>query len=151
MEGTLLMEHRAPGRFAERTLVQRMVAGDETALAELYDGYSGFVFGLALRVLGNRARAETRLTANLPAWNLDATTTVFLDEDPQQPYLIVVNKGPLDDPNVAISRGNARAQNEPAQQQPAQQQPSQMQEQPPQQQQPTKNKKPTFKDLLKKF
>lgn len=112
---------------------------------------NGIVTSNDLRVLGNRARAETRLTANLPAWNLDATTTVFLDEDPQQPYLIVVNKGPLDDPNVAISRGNARAQNEPAQQQPAQQQPSQMQEQPPQQQQPSKNKKPTFKDLLKKF
>jgi len=66
VEGTLLMEHRAPGRFAERTLVQRMVAGDETALAELYDGYSGFVFGLALRVLGNRTAAE------------DVTQEVFL-------------------------------------------------------------------------
>lgn len=52
------MEHRAASPFAERTLVQRMMAGDETALAELYDGHSGFVFGLALRVLGDRTAAE---------------------------------------------------------------------------------------------
>ena len=39
MEGTLLMEHRAPGRFAERTLVQRMVAGDETVLGEYLTAY----------------------------------------------------------------------------------------------------------------
>lgn len=52
------MEHRASGPFVERTLVQRMVAGDETALGELYDGHSSFVFGLALRVLGDRGAAE---------------------------------------------------------------------------------------------
>ncbi len=112
---------------------------------------NGLVTSNDLRVTGNRARADTRMTANLPAWTLDATTNVLLDENPQQPYLIVVNRGPLDDPNLSISRGQGRAQNEPA---PQQQQPAQMQQdpnQPPQQQQPSKNKKPSFKDLLKKF
>jgi RNA polymerase sigma-70 factor (ECF subfamily) len=52
------MEHRPSSPFVERTLVHRLVAGDETALAELYDGHSGFVFGLALRVLGDRTAAE---------------------------------------------------------------------------------------------
>lgn len=52
------MEHRPSSPFVDRTLVHRLVAGDETALAELYDGHSGFVFGLALRVLGDRTAAE---------------------------------------------------------------------------------------------
>jgi len=52
------MEDQSPGRFAERALVQRLCAGDETALGELYDSYSGLVHGLALRVLGNRQAAE---------------------------------------------------------------------------------------------
>jgi hypothetical protein len=110
---------------------------------------NGIVTSNDLRVAGNRARAETTLSANLPAWRLDATTNVLLDEDPQQPYLIVVNRGPLDDPSLSISRGGARAQNEAPQAQP-QQQPGQM-DQGIQQPQPSKTKKPNFKDLLKKF
>jgi hypothetical protein len=78
---------------------------------------------------------------------------VFLDENPQQAYLIVVNRGPLDDPSLSVNRGAGRAQNEPAQQQT--QQPNQVQQYPqqqqPQQQQPSKKKQPAFKDLLKKF
>jgi uncharacterized protein involved in outer membrane biogenesis len=111
---------------------------------------NGVVTSNDLRVMGNRAKAETQLTANLPAWRLDATTNVRLDEDPQEPYLIVINRGPLDDPSISISRGKARAQNEQPQQ--TQQQPGQTQQgTQPQQQQPSKGKKPAFKDLLKKF
>ena len=116
---------------------------------------NGVVRSTDLRVTGTRARAETSMTANLPAWTLDATTNVILDENPGQPYLIVVNRGPLDDPNISINRGQGRASDEPAQQQqaPAQQQPGQLQnnQQPSQQDQPAKKKKPSFKDLLKKF
>lgn len=36
----------------------RLVAGDETALGELYDQYGAFVYGLALRVTGDAATAE---------------------------------------------------------------------------------------------
>jgi len=43
---------------AERLLARRLCAGDESALGEVYDRYSSFVFGLALRVLGDRTAAE---------------------------------------------------------------------------------------------
>ena len=52
------MAETSPGTFQERSLARRLQAGDETALVELYDNYSPFVFGLALRVLGDRGAAE---------------------------------------------------------------------------------------------
>ncbi len=52
------MEERARGSAAERALAHRLRAGDDTALTELYDTYSSFVFGLALRVIGDRSAAE---------------------------------------------------------------------------------------------
>ncbi|MEO8602595.1 MAG: sigma-70 family RNA polymerase sigma factor, partial [bacterium] len=39
-------------------LVRRMAAGDQAAMAELYDQTNRIVFGLALRVLADRAAAE---------------------------------------------------------------------------------------------
>jgi RNA polymerase sigma-70 factor (ECF subfamily) len=39
-------------------LLQRIANGDQTAVAELYDATVNLVFGLALRVLGDRAVAE---------------------------------------------------------------------------------------------
>lgn len=39
-------------------LLQRTAAGDQLALAELYDATSTAVFGLALRILGEKAAAE---------------------------------------------------------------------------------------------
>jgi len=53
-----LTEESGKGSAAERSLARRLRAGDEQALADLYDGYSRFVFGLALRVIGDRAAAE---------------------------------------------------------------------------------------------
>lgn len=38
--------------------VERIRAGDETALAEIYDRYSGVVYSVALRVLGDTGLAE---------------------------------------------------------------------------------------------
>ncbi|HET6951123.1 MAG TPA: sigma-70 family RNA polymerase sigma factor [Acidimicrobiales bacterium] len=52
------MEQRHRGTWAERVLAERLSVGDETALADLYDRYAGFVYGLALRTLGDRAAAE---------------------------------------------------------------------------------------------
>lgn len=40
------------------TLIARLRAGDETAMADLYDRYSGIVYGVALRVLGDTTAAE---------------------------------------------------------------------------------------------
>jgi len=42
----------------EAALIGRIRAGDETAMADLYDRYSGIVYGVALRVLGNTTAAE---------------------------------------------------------------------------------------------
>lgn len=52
------MDERAAGSPAERSLSLRLRAGDETALGELYDQHGRFVFGLALRVIGDRQAAE---------------------------------------------------------------------------------------------
>ncbi len=42
----------------EAALIARIRAGDENAMAHLYDRYSGIVYGVALRVLGNTSAAE---------------------------------------------------------------------------------------------
>jgi len=42
----------------EAALIARISTGDETAMADLYDRYSGIVYGVALRVLGNPTAAE---------------------------------------------------------------------------------------------
>jgi RNA polymerase sigma-70 factor (ECF subfamily) len=42
----------------ERPLVERLVAGDEEALREIYHRHSPAVFGLAMRVLANESLAE---------------------------------------------------------------------------------------------
>lgn len=50
-----------PNSRDEAALIARMRAGDESAMADLYDRYSGVVYGVALRVLGNTATAEDLL------------------------------------------------------------------------------------------
>ena len=52
------MPNRAPATTGDRALAARLVAGDQTALAELYDTHSSLVYGLALRVTGDRTAAE---------------------------------------------------------------------------------------------
>ena len=42
----------------ERTTRERLVAGEEGALDEIYDQFSSFVYGLALRVIGDARAAE---------------------------------------------------------------------------------------------
>ncbi len=52
------MDERHQTPWAERVLVERLSGGDETALVDLYDRYSGFVYGLAVRTLVDRQIAE---------------------------------------------------------------------------------------------
>lgn len=59
-------------------LIARLRAGDETAMADLYDRYSGIVYGVALRVLGDTTAAEDilqdiflQLWRNPSAFNAD--------------------------------------------------------------------------------
>jgi len=42
----------------DREFAARLVAGDESALAEIYDRYVGLVLGMARRVLGDDTKAE---------------------------------------------------------------------------------------------
>jgi RNA polymerase sigma factor (sigma-70 family) len=42
----------------ERDVRERLVGNDEAALAEIYDQYASFVYGLALRVIGDARAAE---------------------------------------------------------------------------------------------
>jgi RNA polymerase sigma factor (sigma-70 family) len=52
------MESSGRGDEWERGLRDRLIAGDESAVADLYDQFSSFVFGLARRVTGDRTAAE---------------------------------------------------------------------------------------------
>jgi len=54
---------RLPGRDVrpsqwERTTRDRLIAGEEGALNEIYDQFASFVYGLALRVIGDARAAE---------------------------------------------------------------------------------------------
>ena len=42
----------------EAALIARIRSGDDSAMGDLYDRYSGVVYGIALRVLGNTTAAE---------------------------------------------------------------------------------------------
>src|SRR3954454_797642 len=42
----------------EVQLLQAIAAGDEAALAQLYDQYRGILLGLLMRILGSREEAE---------------------------------------------------------------------------------------------
>jgi RNA polymerase sigma-70 factor, ECF subfamily len=49
---------QAPNHKNDAALVARLRAGDQSAMADLYDRYSGVVYGVALRVLANTTAAE---------------------------------------------------------------------------------------------
>lgn len=53
VSGTQMPHHQD-----DANLVARLRAGDEGAMADLYDRYSGIVYGVALRVLGSTTAAE---------------------------------------------------------------------------------------------
>jgi len=48
----------APRPQDDAALIARIRSGDENAMGQLYDRYSGIVYGVALRVLGNTGAAE---------------------------------------------------------------------------------------------
>src|SRR5437867_2975662 len=60
---TASADRRAPERTVrpsgwEHEVRDRVVAGDDAALREVYDQYASFVYGLAARVIGDRKAAE---------------------------------------------------------------------------------------------
>jgi RNA polymerase sigma-70 factor, ECF subfamily len=50
--------NQPPDHQGDAGLIARMRAGDQSAMADLYDRYSGVVYGVALRVLANTTAAE---------------------------------------------------------------------------------------------
>src|SRR5882724_10941588 len=52
---------QAPKHKDDTALIARLRGGDENAMADLYDRYSGIVYGVALRVLGDTSAAEDLL------------------------------------------------------------------------------------------
>ena len=63
-----------PSDPADLGLLQRIAARDTAALAELYDRYSRLLFGLILRILGDRGEAEEILQeAFVRVWTRAAT------------------------------------------------------------------------------
>ncbi len=56
-----------------------------------------------LRVEGRQAVALTQARADLPSWQLDSSTSVYLAEDPNRAYVTIGLSGPLDAPNPRLS------------------------------------------------
>src|SRR3546814_8381873 len=93
---------RVLGRPDSTTLLFSALAGapatvDGSVLVE-----EGVLHSEALTLRGRDAVALTKGSVDLPAWQLDSTTEIHRDADPQKAYLTVRLRGPLDEPNVAI-------------------------------------------------
>jgi RNA polymerase sigma-70 factor, ECF subfamily len=58
---TRLAGTQSPNTRDDAALIARLRAGDENAMADLYDRYSGVVYGVALRVLRDTTAAEDLL------------------------------------------------------------------------------------------
>jgi len=78
----------------EAALIERIRSGDETAMADMYDRYSGIVYGVALRVLGNTTAAE------------DVLQEVFLQLW-RNPQVFDANRGKLPAWLAVIARNRA--------------------------------------------
>src|SRR6516162_2062364 len=60
---TASADHHAAARVVatsgwERDVRDRVLAGDDTALQQVYDQYASFVYGIAVRVIGDPRAAE---------------------------------------------------------------------------------------------
>ena len=84
-------------------LIQRAADGDRSAFEQLYSRYARPVFGLALRRLGDRGRAEDAVQeAFASVWR--AARTYKRDRGPVAPWLYAVAR------NAIADRGRARTE-----------------------------------------
>jgi len=93
------------GDVSDGDLIQRAGAGDRAALETLYSRYARSVYGLALRRLGDRGRAEDAVQETFVSiWR--AAKTYRPERGPGAPWLYAVAR------NAIVDR--SRARNEPA-------------------------------------
>src|SRR2546421_1045644 len=86
-------------------LIQRAATGDRSAFEDLYQRYARPVFGLALRRLGDRGRAEDAVQETFASlWR--AASSYRPDRGPGAPWLYAVARNAITD--------RARARFEPA-------------------------------------
>jgi RNA polymerase sigma-70 factor, ECF subfamily len=72
-------------------LIQKMAAGDQSALTALYDATSHFLFGLIVRMLGNHATAEeVLLDAYTQAWRQSAE--YLPGQEPPMAWLLKIGR-----------------------------------------------------------
>jgi RNA polymerase sigma-70 factor (ECF subfamily) len=96
---------RFKGVSSDGELIQRAGEGDRTAFDKLYDRYARPVFGLALRRLGDRGRAEDAVQETfLSVWR--SADTYAPERGPGAPWLYGIAR------NAIVDR--ARARTEPA-------------------------------------
>jgi RNA polymerase sigma-70 factor (ECF subfamily) len=106
-EGGVMGEQRAdaavPARVSDGELIQRAGVGDGSALEVLYARYARAVFGLALRRLGDRGRAEDAVQETFVSiWR--AARTYRPERGPGAPWLYAVAR------NAIVDRSRARSE-----------------------------------------
>jgi len=94
-------------------LIQRTGAGDRTAFEKLYQRYARPVFGLALRRLGDRGRAEDALQETfVSVWR--SARTYKPERGPGAPWLYGVARNAIVDRSRARNEPPAEAPDEPS-------------------------------------
>jgi RNA polymerase sigma-70 factor (ECF subfamily) len=93
----------ALARVSDGELIQQAAAGDRRALEQLYARYARAVFGLALRRLGDRGRAEDALQETFVSiWR--AAKSYRPDRGPGAPWLYAVAR------NAIVDRSRAKSE-----------------------------------------
>jgi len=104
---------RILGVCTDGELIQRTGAGDRTAFEKLYQRYARPVFGLALRRLGDRGRAEDALQETfVSVWRSAATYKP--ERGPGAPWLYGVARNAIVDRSRARSEPPAEVPDEPS-------------------------------------
>jgi RNA polymerase sigma-70 factor (ECF subfamily) len=98
---------------SDAELIQRTGAGDRTAFEKLYQRYARPVFGLALRRLGDRGRAEDALQETfVSVWR--SARTYKPERGPGAPWLYGVARNAIVDRSRARHEPPAEAPDEPS-------------------------------------
>src|SRR3954463_16395779 len=97
----LSLPRMLPVSTTDGDLIQRAGAGDRSAFEALYRRYARPVFGLALRRLGDRGRAEDAVQETFASiWR--SARTYRPERGPGAPWLYAVAR------NAIVDRGRAR-------------------------------------------